>query len=218
MFVQTSVANQVNLINVGGATLNFWDGAAGPKFNGAVNGGDGIWQNGSGNDNWTDATGTVNAAYDDGAFAIFTGAAGTVTIDNGLGAVTASGLQFAADGYTITGDALALTGPQSVIRVGDGTAAGAGYTATIDARAHRRHPAGQDRPRHARADRRQQLHRRHRDQRRHAADLGRRQSRRRGGRSQPQRRHAQHHGEPELRARGRRSPAPAPSSPMRGPR
>ena len=133
VFVQTSVANQVNLINVGGATLNFWDGAAGPKFNGAVNGGDGTWQNGSGNDNWADATGAVNAGYDDGAFAIFTGTAGTVTIDNGLGAVNASGLQFAVDGYSIAGDALTLTGAQSVIRVGDGTAGGAAYTATIDA-------------------------------------------------------------------------------------
>ena len=133
VFVQTSVANQVNLINVGGATLNFWDGAAGPKFNGAVNGGDGVWQAGSGNDNWADATGAVNAGYDDGAFAIFTGTAGTVTIDNGLGAVNASGLQFAVDGYSIAGDALTLTGAQSVIRVGDGTAGGAAYTATIDA-------------------------------------------------------------------------------------
>jgi fibronectin-binding autotransporter adhesin len=131
VFVQTSVANQVNLVNTGGATLNFWDGAAGPKFDGAVNGGDGVWQNGMGNDNWADVTGAVNAPFDDGAFAIFTGAAGTVTIDNGLGAVTASGLQFAVDGYTFAGEALTLIGPQSVIRVGDGTAAGAGYTATI---------------------------------------------------------------------------------------
>jgi fibronectin-binding autotransporter adhesin len=129
--VQTSVAWRVNLINTGGATLNFWDGAAGPKFNGLVNGGIGVWQNGSGNDNWADATGAVNAGYDDGAFAIFTGTAGTITIDNSLGAVTASSLQFATDGYTITGDALTLIGPQSVIRVGDGSAGGAGYTATI---------------------------------------------------------------------------------------
>jgi fibronectin-binding autotransporter adhesin len=133
VFLQTSVANQVNLINVGGATLSFWDGAAGPGFNGAVNGGAGVWQGGSGNHSWTDGTGAVNAGYADGAFAIFTGAAGAVTIDNSLGAVTASGLQFAVDGYTITGDALTLTGPQSVIRVGDGTATGAGYTATIGA-------------------------------------------------------------------------------------
>ena len=133
VFLQTSVANQVNLINVGGATLNFWDGAAGPKFNGIVNGGNGVWQSGAGNDSWADASGAVNAGYADGAFAIFTGAAGTVTVDNSLGVVTASGLQFATDGYTIAGDALALTGPQSVIRVGDGTVGGMGYTATIAA-------------------------------------------------------------------------------------
>ncbi|NYF32621.1 autotransporter-associated beta strand repeat-containing protein [Sphingopyxis sp. JAI108] len=131
VFVQTAVANQVNLINTGGAVLSFWDGAAGPKFDGAVNGGDGTWQNGTGNDNWTDASGAVNAPFDDDTFAIFTGAPGTVTIDNGLGAVIASGLQFAVDGYTVTGGDLTLTGPQSAIRVGDGTAAGTTYTATL---------------------------------------------------------------------------------------
>ena len=51
-FVQTAIANQVNLVNAAGLTLNYWDGAAGPKFDGAVNGGDGVWQNASGNDNW----------------------------------------------------------------------------------------------------------------------------------------------------------------------
>lgn len=132
-FVQTSVAGQVNLINTGGAALSFWDGVAGPKFNGAVNGGDGVWQNSSGNDNWADATGAVNAGYDDGSFAIFSGTAGTVTIDNSLGAVNASGLQFAADGYLIAGQALTLSGPEAVVRVGDGTAGGASYVATIGA-------------------------------------------------------------------------------------
>jgi len=131
--VQTSIAGEVNLINKGSATLNFWDGAAGPKFDNAVNGGDGVWQNRLGNDNWADITGAVNAGYDDGAFAIFSGNAGTVTIDNSLGAVSASGMQFATDGYRITGDALTLDGAQAVIRVGDGTAAGAAYVATIDA-------------------------------------------------------------------------------------
>ncbi|MGL3820139.1 autotransporter-associated beta strand repeat-containing protein [Sphingopyxis sp. R3-92] len=131
--VQTSIAGEVNLINTGAATLNFWDGAAGPKFDNAVNGGDGVWQNSTGNDNWADISGAVNAGYDDGAFAIFSGTAGTVTIDNSLGAVSASGMQFAADGYRITGDMLSLDGAQAVIRVGDGTAAGAAYVATIDA-------------------------------------------------------------------------------------
>ena len=131
--VQTSIAGEVNLINTGSATLNFWDGAAGPKFDNAVNGGDGIWQNSLGNNNWADIGGAVNAGYDDGAFAIFSGTAGTVTIDNSLGTVSASGMQFAVDGYRITGEALTLDGAQAVIRVGDGTAPGAAYVATIEA-------------------------------------------------------------------------------------
>src|SRR3546814_6396919 len=80
----TSIAGQVNLVNTDGLLLNFWDGNAGPKFNNAVNGGDGVWQNSIGNDNWTDAGGVVNAAYADEAIAIFAGTGGAVTIDNSL--------------------------------------------------------------------------------------------------------------------------------------
>ncbi|MBZ9706309.1 autotransporter outer membrane beta-barrel domain-containing protein [Mesorhizobium sp. ESP7-2] len=130
-FVQTSVDHQVNLVNTAGLDLNYWDGDAGPKFDGTVNGGNGTWQGSSGNDNWTETTGVVNAAYSDGGFAIFAGIAGTVTVDNGLGQVTAAGMQFATDGYVIQGGYIGLVGPQSTIRVGDGTSAGAGYTATI---------------------------------------------------------------------------------------
>jgi len=130
-FVQTSIAGQVNLVNVAGLTLNFWDGAAGPKNDGVINGGNGVWQARTGNDNWTDLNGALNAGYSDGTVAIFSGAAGTVTVDNGLGAVTVAGIQFASNGYAITGDAVTLTGAQAVIRVGDGTTGGAGYTATI---------------------------------------------------------------------------------------
>lgn len=129
--IQTSVLGQVNLL-AGGNNFSFWDGDAGPKFNGAVNGGNGTWQNGTGNDNWTDSSGVLNAAYSDGTYAIFAGAAGTVTVDNGLGQVTSEGMQFATNGYRIQGGALQLVGPQSTIRVGDGTGAGAGMTATID--------------------------------------------------------------------------------------
>jgi fibronectin-binding autotransporter adhesin len=131
--VQTSIAGQVNLVNYAGLALNFWDGAAGPKNNDVINGGTGTWQNGTGNDNWADASGAINAPYSDGAFAVFGGTAGTVTVDNGLGQVAASGMQFATGGYTITGGAIQLTGAQAVIRVGDGSVAGAGYTATINA-------------------------------------------------------------------------------------
>ena len=135
--VQTAVANQVNLINTAGLNLNFWDGAAGPGNDGAVNGGSGTWQNANGNDHWTDANGVVNAPYADRSFAIFEGAQGTVTVDNSLGQVTIAGAQFAADGYTLQGDPITLAGTtadptQSVIRVGDGSSGGASYTTTID--------------------------------------------------------------------------------------
>ncbi|MBZ9996199.1 autotransporter-associated beta strand repeat-containing protein [Mesorhizobium sp. BH1-1-4] len=130
-FVQTSVDHQVNLVNTAGLNLNYWDGDAGPKFDGTINGGNGTWQSSSGNDNWTEQTGLINAAYSDGALAIFAGTAGTVTVDNGVGQVTAAGMQFATDGYVIQGGDIDLVGPQSAIRVGDGTIAGAGYTATI---------------------------------------------------------------------------------------
>src|SRR5690606_6642226 len=80
--VQTSIAGQVNLVNSAGLMLNFWDGAAGSKNDGVINGGDGVWQNRVGNDNWTNANGTVNAPYTDDAFAVFSGASGTVKVDN----------------------------------------------------------------------------------------------------------------------------------------
>lgn len=131
--VQTSVANQVNLVNSTGLTLNFWNGAAGPRNGGTIHGGDGIWQNTAGNDNWTDSTGSVSGPYASGSFAVFAAAPGTVTIDNSLGNVTTPGMQFASNGYTINGDVLTLAGPSNIIRVGDGTSAGAGMTATIDA-------------------------------------------------------------------------------------
>ncbi|HEY0597011.1 autotransporter outer membrane beta-barrel domain-containing protein [Sphingopyxis sp.] len=130
--VQTSIAGQVNLVNSGVLALNFWDGAAGPKNDGVINGGSGSWQASGGDDNWTGENGAVNAAYTDGAFAIFGGTGGTVTVDDGLGAVTAVGMQFAANDYVIAGDGITLTDPTATIRVGDGSAAGAGFTATIN--------------------------------------------------------------------------------------
>jgi len=131
--IQTAVAGQINLINSAGLSLNFWDGDAGAKFNDLVDGGDGTWHVGGTDNNWTGVDGSVNAAYADGSFAIFAGTGGTVDVDNTDGAVTASGMQFASDGYVVTGDELTLIDPQSLIQVGDGSAGGAGFTATIDA-------------------------------------------------------------------------------------
>jgi fibronectin-binding autotransporter adhesin len=107
LYVQTSVKNQVNLVNHAGLTLRFWDGTGGEngelKNNGVINGGDGIWQSSQGNDNWTtdESTpeGALNAPFTDAAFAVFQGEAGNVTVDNSKGDVIISGAQFATDGY-----------------------------------------------------------------------------------------------------------------------
>ncbi|MBZ9992169.1 autotransporter-associated beta strand repeat-containing protein, partial [Mesorhizobium sp. BH1-1-5] len=84
-----------------------------------------------GDQNWTDSSGLFAAPFANASFAIFQSAPGTVTVDNTNGAVQAAGMQFVTDGYLIQGAAIGLVGPQSIIRVGDGTLAGAGYVATI---------------------------------------------------------------------------------------
>ena len=71
------------------------------------------------------------APFANGSFAIFQGAAGTVTVDNTNGQVGVAGMQFATNGYVVNGGDVALVNAQSIIRVGDGSAASAGYTATI---------------------------------------------------------------------------------------
>ncbi|MCS2166870.1 autotransporter-associated beta strand repeat-containing protein [Scandinavium manionii] len=140
LYVQTSVANQVNLVNTSGLVLNFWDGTGGPngglKNNGKIDGGDGVWQNSGGNDNWTtdqtDPAGAINAPFSDGAFAVFSGRKGNVTVDNSLGEVLISGAQFTTNGYVINDGVITTNTADTVIRVGDGTALGRLYTATIN--------------------------------------------------------------------------------------
>ncbi|WP_276968571.1 autotransporter-associated beta strand repeat-containing protein, partial [Metallibacterium scheffleri] len=68
-------------------------------------------------------------------FAIFGGTPGTVTVDDSAGNVMTTGMQFASSGYTLTGNTLTLAGSGGaapILRVGDGTSASAGWTATID--------------------------------------------------------------------------------------
>lgn len=121
--VQTNIPNQVNLIVVtpSGFGLQFWDGAR-TTGNGVIEGGDGVWNNVD--THWSSADGTVNAAWGNG-FAVFQGAAGTVTVADD---VTSTGMQFITDGYhVISGGGRVLAEPALQIRV-DGTA-----TATVDA-------------------------------------------------------------------------------------
>ena len=121
--VQTSIARQVNLI-VSSNIIQFWDGTQ-TTADGAIAGGSGSW--GGATTNWTNSGGSVNEGWASG-FAVFQGASGTVTI--APGGVSASGLQFAVSDYRIEGGNLTLTAP-ATLRVGDGSAAGAGYTARI---------------------------------------------------------------------------------------
>ena len=126
--IQTAIAGQLNLVVGGGITptpdIQFWDGAQ-TTANSAVDGGAGTW--GAAATNWTDMSGAANAAWGS-RFAVFQGTPATVTI--APEGVSASGLQFAVDGYRVEGGTLTLTAP-ATLRVGDASAAGAAYTATI---------------------------------------------------------------------------------------
>ena len=131
--IQTAVAGQVNLVSLAGAELGFWDGgSAALHHNGVIDGGDGTWR--ADGANWTGMDGTMNGSYrPNPTFAVFAGNAGTVVVDGSAGAIAATGLQFASDGYRIEGDGVSLSAGAGdrIIRVGDGSAAGAAFTATI---------------------------------------------------------------------------------------
>ncbi|WMD18966.1 autotransporter domain-containing protein [Achromobacter seleniivolatilans] len=118
--VQTVVPGQVNLVSTAATGLGFW------------NGGNGTWS--AAGSNWTNADGTVRGVYQPNpTFAVFQAPAGTVTVDASAGAIGVTGMQFAADGYRVQGDAIALQGAggETIIRVGTGSAASAGMTGTI---------------------------------------------------------------------------------------
>jgi len=128
-------SKQVNLISVGaGQVLNYWNGnrLADASQRG---GGDGTWS--VAQPSWTDAKGSITSAMQpQPGFAIFGGAAGNVVVDQTGGAVSATGIQFASDGYKLSGDILTLVADKSSpgpveLRVGDGSAASAGWKAGI---------------------------------------------------------------------------------------
>ncbi|WP_447755727.1 autotransporter domain-containing protein [Pseudomonas nicosulfuronedens] len=127
---------QINLINSANLTLNFWN-ANGLASASQMGGGSGVWSQTA--PNWTDAAGSLTSIRTPSdAFAIFGGAAGTVSVDDSAGAVAAQGIQFASDGYRLNGADLALTGttPGALgeLRVGDGSQVSSAWTATIDNR------------------------------------------------------------------------------------
>jgi len=117
--IQTVIAGEVNLIygdaGSGVPAVQFWDGAD-TAPDGNVDGESGSWTNAG--TNWTRANGTANDAWG-GQFAVFQGAAGTVSVDD---AVAFTGMQFLTDGYDIAGGtgALAIAGGSATIRTDPG--------------------------------------------------------------------------------------------------
>lgn len=115
--------NQVNLvISATASGIQFWDGA-GTADDGVIAGGSGSWTNAA--TNWTSLDGTTNTAWE-GAFGVFQGAAGTVSVDD---AIVFDGLQFMTDGYVIA----AGTGSLSTDTAETSLRTDPGVTATIAA-------------------------------------------------------------------------------------
>ncbi|MCL8000040.1 autotransporter outer membrane beta-barrel domain-containing protein [Brucella sp. 21LCYQ03] len=117
MAIETKVAHRVSLVNTAGVTVNFWNGDDPAKHgNGLINGGNGIWN--KANEDWTDKDVQFALKWTTGQFAVFTGTAGTVTVDDSGGSVSTSGMQFATDGYRVEGNAIILAGDTTpIIRV-----------------------------------------------------------------------------------------------------
>nr|WP_032449856.1 autotransporter-associated beta strand repeat-containing protein [Brucella abortus] len=121
--------NDIYVVNTTGATFNYWNGTQSrPQGDGLLHGGNGTWTAATGNFNWTNSPSyDLNGAWDNGAFAVFGGGKGLVTVDTSAGAISASGMQFITTGYKLSGDKLTLVPTTSnpsakpLIRVGSGS-------------------------------------------------------------------------------------------------
>ncbi|MYZ43355.1 autotransporter family protein [Schauerella aestuarii] len=120
----------INLI-LGPGTTNLWNGN-GVASSTRAGGGNGTWTALSAN--WNNPANAAGA-LPNGGYAIFTGAAGLVTVDGRDGPVRVSGIQFATDRYRLQGAPITLVGnggnPPAIV-VGDGTYAAGRFVDTID--------------------------------------------------------------------------------------
>ncbi|WP_273793924.1 beta strand repeat-containing protein, partial [Brucella anthropi] len=123
-------AHSISIQNGDGMKLVYWDGTN-TTGDGTIHGGQGNW--GGTTTNWTGKDGNGNGQWATGDFAVLKGTAGAVTVD--AGGISTGGIQFVSDGYKVSGGTITLLNDTKapIIRVGDGTQAGAGATATISA-------------------------------------------------------------------------------------
>jgi fibronectin-binding autotransporter adhesin len=124
---------RIDLLSSKGMVLQFWN-ANGMAQGAQRGGGAGTWSNRSAT--WTDSVGTVTLPMSPSpGFAIFAGAPGDVHVGGSMGQVATAGMQFAVDGYSVSGDPLLLSWPTDntnpTVVVGDGSAASTGMVATI---------------------------------------------------------------------------------------
>lgn len=131
--IQTAMAGQINLVadDPDYGPVLFWDGGDAAKWNnGRVDGGSGQWRRGG--NAFTDENGIANGPMNPHpGFVVFGGQAGTVSVNTGFGEIHPDGMQFAVDGYLVTGELISWDDGDRFVRVGDGTSVGAGYTAEI---------------------------------------------------------------------------------------
>ncbi|WP_280940223.1 autotransporter-associated beta strand repeat-containing protein [Aureimonas altamirensis] len=121
------VPNQVNL-SVLASTMLYWNGST-TTPDGTIHGGSGTWSASPSNTNWLTEPLNQSRAWDS-TYAVFAGTAGDVTVS---GTVSNTGMQFMVDGYTVDSGTITLAAMsgRTQVRVGDGSAQGAGYVATI---------------------------------------------------------------------------------------
>ncbi len=131
-----AIQRQIGQVNLAVAAVTnsgilYWNGPQ-TTANGTIQGGAGTWSGDPTRTNWTDTGATQSLTYQR-AFAVFGGTGGTVSVDASKGALTVGGIQFTTGGYTLSGDAITLDDASGLtqVRVGDGTASGAGTVATI---------------------------------------------------------------------------------------
>ena len=125
--LQTAVDKQINLlVAAANVAVQFWDGTQ-TVGNGVIEGGSGTWD--GANANWTGVDGNGNRSWA-GKFAVFLGAAGTVTV---AGAQSTTGMQFMTNGYVLERGSL---GSLNLVNGDQGYASvrvDPGVTATINA-------------------------------------------------------------------------------------